>query len=251
MFYSSNTFRVAYVTSAPFLADAYKKILSSFDIKTVEYDYSDDSVDAIAREAYDYVLVELSPATRLGSEFVKKLQQHPLYKKTPIGLTSEEFSSYQRIDCYAIGAIDCISRNLEPEEVSLRIKKNAAFYKEAKRAITVENLTVYLDSTRVNLFDEEIRLTFVEYRLIVLFALNRHSIYTKQELVDMVWGKDIAIQSGTIHTHLANLSEKLEKWGYKICSRKGVGFILARKVPPSNEMLLNVGQAGSLMQHQE
>ena len=90
--------------------------------------------------------------------------------------------------------------------------------------IQFQNLTVNLDEKTCFLEDEEVKLTKTEYNLLVFFLSNRNKIYSRKELMQYVWGPDIAVTGRAVDTTISRLRKKLKNIGRHIVTRLGFGY---------------------------
>ncbi|HHV3398716.1 TPA: winged helix-turn-helix domain-containing protein, partial [Streptococcus agalactiae] len=76
---------------------------------------------------------------------------------------------------------------------------------------------------------EKIHLTLKEFELLVLFFRNPNRVFTRQELLDKVWGEQFLGETRTVDVHIGTLRTKLGEDGYLIATVRGVGYRLEER----------------------
>ena len=145
---------------------------------------------------------------------------------------------YEKIMGLEIGADDYIVKPFSPGEIIARI--NAILRRitpkndESAKIFTFDNLEIDLNNFTVKINDEIISLTKKEIEILWTLATNQNKVFTRENLLDLIWGFDYFGESRTVDTHIKRLRAKLdnykhEKWNIKTIWGVGYKFDILEK----------------------
>ncbi len=147
----------------------------------------------------------------------------------PILMLSAKGESFDKILGLELGADDYVVKPFEPKELTARIKAIFRRYQPAKpvkKQVTFPNLIIDLQEYLVKLNGEPIELAPKEIELLYFLAINPNQVFTREQLIEKVWGYDYLGDTRTIDVHVKRLRGKLEKseqpWNIKTVW--GVGY---------------------------
>ena len=152
----------------------------------------------------------------------------------PIILITARGEDFERIMGLDIGADDYIVKPFSPSEVMARIRavmrrieRNDIKEEEQKNSLTVSNLTINLDEYTLYIDGSRISLTKKEIETMWTLASNPNKVFTRDNLLDSLWGFDYFGDSRTVDSHIKRLRAKLDKvehpdWAIKTVW--GVGY---------------------------
>ena len=121
------------------------------------------------------------------------------------------------VNGYDTGADDYITKPFNILEVKARIKaimrrtSPAKVVKEQTSVIEKGDIKLDCDSRRLFINDEEINLTAREFELLEILVKNENKVYSRENLLNLVWGKDYPGDVRTVDVHVRRLREKIEK----------------------------------------
>lgn len=122
--------------------------------------------------------------------------------------SGEEFSVVTGLD---MGADDYINKPFRPRELISRIRSVLRRYGGTETKIQVENLTVDIDKAIVKKKNEEIFLSALEYRLLLIFLNNRGMVLTRNKLLEDIWdASGEFVNDNTLTVYIKRLREKIE-----------------------------------------
>lgn len=168
-----------------------------------------DALEIINKEAFDIVLLDLSLADGNGYGVcleIKKMLDIPVIFLTASGDETSVVAGFE------MGADDYIAKPFRPRELVSRIKNVLRRYNKKSNVTLIEDLKVDLDKGQVSREEEEIYLSALEYRLLVIFIQNRGILLSRNKLLDDIW--DIAgdfVNDNTLTVYIKRLREKIEK----------------------------------------
>lgn len=129
---------------------------------------------------------------------------------------------------FSVGADDYISKPFSIKEVSARIK---AILKRFKTASTEQKETLAFKDLEINTKNKEafikgkpVNLTKTEFEILQKLAKNPNRIFSRQEIIEGVWGNNVFVTERTVDVHITRLRKKLEDYGNAISNRLGYGY---------------------------
>ncbi len=151
--------------------------------------------------------------------------------KTPVIMLTAKGETDDKVDGLKIGADDYITKPFQMREVLARIeavlrRSDCAPAEKNSRRLTFENMTIDMDAFELTVNGKRVDTPPKEMELLFYLASSPNRVYTRNQLLDEVWGFDYFGDSRTVDVHVKRLREKLEgaseKWSLKTVW--GVGY---------------------------
>lgn len=219
---------IAYVDDNELNLDCVKTILEQ-DFNIEIYSKPESFLEVYDHSSFSAILVDIHMPTMDGFTLYEKIIEHPHYNGCPILFISSDASDTARIKSFVLGAVDFLNRVINPDEMIARIKSKILFYQKHRSIIEFSNLKVNLTLLKAYINNEELPLTFIEFKILCLVLRSYPDVVTKEQLVQQVWRTDHVLDA-TIYTHVSNLNSKLEEWDFEINGLKSRGVQLMKKV---------------------
>ena len=217
------------------IADDNKQIVSilseyckknNFTVSTV-FD-GESALKEIEENEFDIRLLDVMMPKKDGFDVCREVRT---FSNVPIIMITARGEDYEKIMGLEIGADDYIVKPFSPGEIIARI--NAILRRitpkndESAKIFTFDNLEIDLNNFTVKINDEIISLTKKEIEILWTLATNQNKVFTRENLLDLIWGFDYFGESRTVDTHIKRLRAKLdnykhEKWNIKTIW--GVGY---------------------------
>lgn len=182
-------------------------------------DVVDDGDDGLARALecnYDLIILDIMLPGTDGFDICRRLRQEKCH--TPILMVTAKTEEVDKVLGLELGADDYITKPFSIREVLARVKaifRRVEVDQEARRQdeeapIEFEGLRIEPPKRKVEVDGTPVDLTSKEYELLLLFARNPGRAYSRQELLDEVWGYQYSGYSHTVNTHINRLRNKIE-----------------------------------------
>ena len=170
-----------------------------------------EALDMARAGEYDIILLDVMLPKLTGFEVCQQIRE---FSNVPIIMLTAKGDDLDKILGLEYGADDYITKPFNILEVKARIK---AIIRRAGRSsagvekvMTFGNLKLNEEYRRVYIKDQEINVTSREYELLELLASTPGKTYTREELLEAIWGSDYPGDARTVDVHIRRLREKLE-----------------------------------------
>jgi DNA-binding response OmpR family regulator len=213
------------------IVSALKIYLGSENYNIYEAYNGREALDILASKEIHLVLLDIMMPVLDGISALSYLRES---SNVPVILLSAKSEDTDKILGLNIGADDYITKPFNPLEVKGRIK---AIIRRASRGriaaapqenvIEVGDLNMDLDNRRVTLDGREVNLTSKEFELLELLATHAGKVYSRAQLLQMIWGKDNPGDVRTVDVHIRRLREKIESNASEpryVQTKWGVGY---------------------------
>lgn len=194
-------------------------------IPIIAYD-GQEALDKFYNENVDIILLDVMMPFKDGFEVCQEIRKT---SNVPIIMVTARGEDFEKIMGLEIGADDYIVKPFSPNEVMARVKAiMRRIDKEEKSALVkYDNLEVNLSTYTVLIDNNNLDLTKKEFEILWTLISNKNMVFSREKLLDAVWGYDYYGDSRTVDSHIKRLRSKLEKFGSQNWSIKtiwGVGY---------------------------
>lgn len=147
---------------------------------------------------------------------------------TPVIMLTAKGDTGERVRGLELGADDYIAKPFDSNELVARIKavlRRFAPASESERSITLPDLTISLENYSVTLDGEQLEMPPKEIELLYFLASHSGRVFTREQLLEQVWGFDFFGDSRTVDVHVKRIREKLgERETWQLKTVWGVGY---------------------------
>ena len=217
------------------IADDNKQIVSilseyckknNFIVSTVFN--GEDALKEVEENKFDIILLDVMMPKKDGFDVCRQVRT---FSNVPIIMITARGEDYEKIMGLEIGADDYIVKPFSPGEIIARI--NAILRRitpkndESTKIFTFDNLEIDLNNFTVKINNEIISLTKKEIEILWTLATNQNKVFTRENLLDLIWGFDYFGESRTVDTHIKRLRAKMDNYEHKKWNIKtiwGVGY---------------------------
>ena len=182
----------------------------------------------VANKLPDLLLVDWMLPDTSGLEFTRALKRDRETREVPVIMLTARAEEGDKVAGLEGGADDYITKPFSPRELLARI--NAVLRRttpaEGTERIDIEGLVLDQSSQRVSSGERTVALGPTEYRMLAFFMTHPERVYTREQLLDRVWGGNVYVEERTIDVHIRRLRKALEEFGYDrlIQTVRGSGY---------------------------
>ncbi len=220
---------IAIVDDEPDILELVSTHLKKANFKSKEYDNGKDFLNSLDSISPDLIVLDLMLPDIDGIEICRNLKRDDKYSSIPIIMLTARVDESDKILGLELGADDYVSKPFSPKELVARIKAVIRRKKrgEESKLIKIDELLVIdLQKYEVTVKGQQVALTPTEFRILKILAEKKGWVFTREQILDYLWGHDKAVLDRTIDVHIKHLREKLGDSGKYIKNIRGVGYKL-------------------------
>lgn len=184
-----------------------------------------DFFAALRNEKPDLILLDIMLPDEDGTQVLKKLKKDPVTRDIPVIMASAKGTEYDKVQGLDTGADDYLAKPFGMMEMVSRIRAVLRRVNSSSEQV-VENSGIRMDASRheVLVDGEPVVLTLKEYDLLYLLLSHPGIVYTRDQLLNHIWGTEYDGETRTVDVHVRTLRQKLENAGRHIDTVRGVGY---------------------------
>ena len=187
-----------------------------------------EALDLFYRVRPDVVLLDVMMPKVDGFEVCREIRKSA---DTPVIMITARGEDFEKIMGLDIGADDYILKPFSPGEVMARVRavlrRISREDAQKRQILTLENLTVDLDQYLVTVDGKKVLLTKKETEILWTLAVNRNKVFSRENLLNSLWGYDYFGDTRTVDSHIRRLRAKLDEYPHETWEIKtiwGVGY---------------------------
>jgi DNA-binding response OmpR family regulator len=216
------------------IADLVEIYLVSDGYKVFKANNAQDGLGILEKEDIQMAILDIMMPGMTGLEMCKKIRET---NNIPIIMLSAKSTDLDKILGLGTGADDYVAKPFNPLELSARVKSqlrrytqlnpNSSVNENAKNEISIRGLTINKDNHKVTVFDEEVKLTPIEFDILYLLASNPGKVFSTDEIFERVWNEKVYEANNTVMVHIRRLRGKMkedERQDKIITTVWGVGY---------------------------
>lgn len=180
-------------------------------------------------ESFDLLLLDVMMGGMSGFAMAKKLKANPATQDIPVVFLTARDTENDTVTGFNLGADDYISKPFSIREVLVRIR--AVLRRTAEKngepqanLLSYQGLELNLDKKTVSIDGEEVPFTKTEFEILHLLLDEKGRVFSRQELIDRIWPKDVLVLDRTIDVNITRLRKKIGKFSKCIVTRLGFGY---------------------------
>ncbi|SEQ73071.1 two-component system, OmpR family, phosphate regulon response regulator PhoB [Solimonas aquatica] len=188
----------------------------------------------VADERPDLILMDWMMPGVSGIELTREFKSQAQTRDIPVIMVTARVEEEDKVRGLNTGCDDYVSKPFSYPELIARIQAvlRRAMPGGEEERMAVNGLEVDAASQRVTAKGEPVRLGPTEYRLLHFFVSHPERVYTREQVLDRVWGQNVYVEERTVDVHIRRLRKALEPFGYDgmIQTVRGSGYRFSEKV---------------------
>lgn len=189
------------------------------------------------RDHFELILLDVSLPDGNGIKILPQLKETLLPAQVPVIVLSSDNDILTKVAAFGVGADDYVSKPADPSELRARIEARLRAVKSLsseKSQMSYGDLTIDLDKMTVEILlanskRQNLELTPFEFKILRLLLARPGQVYTREMIIDRVWGTDKFITARTVDAHVSHLRKKILKSKILIETVLSTGYKLAIK----------------------
>lgn len=185
--------------------------------------------DALEEQLPDLLLLDIMLPKEDGLSILKRLRRDSRTRRMPVLLLTAKGTEYDKVIGLDAGADDYLAKPFGMMELLARIRAllRRAQAEDSPDEIRFRDFSISPARHQVLVHGENVELTLKEFELLLLFSKHPGVIFSREKLLNVLWGCDYDGESRTVDVHIASLRQKLKDCGAYIETVRGVGYRLS------------------------
>ena len=204
-----------------------------FNLETEGYEVATatSAEDALQLDiaSFDLLLLDVMMGGMPGFAMARQLKDNPATAQVPIIFLTARDTENDTVTGFNLGADDYISKPFSLREVMVRVravlrrtaKENS---EEEAKTLSYQGIVMNLDRKTVSVDGEDIPFTKTEFELLHLLLDERGRVFSRQELIERIWPKDVLVLDRTVDVNITRLRKKIGRFAKCIVTRLGFGY---------------------------
>lgn len=203
------------------VCDDDKEIVDAIEIYLSQDGYhifkaydGEQAIDMLKKEDIHLLIMDIMMPKLDGIRATLKIRE---YSSIPIIMLSAKSEDTDKILGLNIGADDYITKPFNPLELAARVKSNLRRYTslgslnaENKAIYQVGGLIINDDTKQVTVDDEPVKMTPIEYNILLLLVKNQGRVFSIDQIYESIWNEDAIGADNTVAVHIRHIREKIE-----------------------------------------
>lgn len=201
--------------------------LQSMGFKAQGYQDGQSFFKALETTTPSLIMLDVMLPDLDGIEILKHLKRQPKTSEIPVIMATARGAEIEKIQALDLGADDYLAKPFSMMEMVARVKAVMRRYKkESPKLLVADTLMLDENSHVVKDGERVIDLTYKEYELLALLLKHQGRVYSREQILDLVWGHNYDGESRTVDVHIRTLRSKLGDCAALIKTVRGVGYKL-------------------------
>ncbi len=179
-------------------------------------------------EAFDLLLLDVMMGGLSGFDLARRLKANEQTAHVPIIFLTAKDTEQDTLQGFGIGADDYIAKPFRIMEVLARVKavlnRSTHSVQTAPDTLRYEHLVLNLNTKTVTVDGEEVAFTKTEFELLRLLLEYKGRVFSRQELIDQVWPRDVMVLDRTVDVNITRMRKKIGRYAPCISTRLGYGY---------------------------
>lgn len=213
------------------IRDLMMYALNSAGFEARGFDCGSSLFEALQTEMPQLILLDIMLPGEDGISILKKLRMQTAAREVPVIMATAKGTEYDKVTGLDLGADDYLAKPFGMMEMIARVKAvlRRTHPREESKTLKMGNLVLNLETYLVLVNKERVQLTLKEHKLLRTFMENPGRVFTRDQLLEMIWGIDYVGETRTVDVHVWTLRTKLGACGNYIETVRGVGYRMEEK----------------------
>lgn len=190
---------------------------------TIEAANAEEALDIIENQYIDLAVVDIMMPGMDGFELVEQMRQ---YREFPVIMLTAKSQSKDKLRGFSLGIDDYVTKPFDPDELMARVKTILKRYSiNSSNVVKIGDVIFDGDKYEVRYQDQIIHLPLKQFELAFELAKNPNQIFTREQLIEKIWGMDYDGFDRTVDVHIKRIRENLGHLpGFKVVTVRGLGY---------------------------
>lgn len=176
---------------------------------------------------FDLLLLDVMMGGMDGFAMAERLKSNPETAHVPIIFLTAKTDENDKVNGLNLGADDYIAKPFSIREVMARVRavlRRSGEKGVGQQILKFRGLEVNLDKKTVSIDGEDIPFSKTEFELLALLLRERGHVFSRQELINRIWPKDVLVLDRTVDVNITRMRKKIKDYAHHIVTRLGYGY---------------------------
>lgn len=190
---------------------------------TIEAANAEEALDIVENQYIDLAVVDIMMPGMDGFELVEQMRQ---YREFPVIMLTAKSQSKDKLRGFSLGIDDYVTKPFDPDELMARVKTILKRYSiNSSNVVKIADVIFDGDKYEVRYQNQIIHLPLKQFELAFELAKNPNQIFTREQLIEKIWGMDYDGFDRTVDVHIKRIRENLGHLpGFKVVTVRGLGY---------------------------
>lgn len=190
---------------------------------TIEAANAEEALDIVENQYIDLAVVDIMMPGMDGFELVEQMRQ---YREFPVIMLTAKSQSKDKLRGFSLGIDDYVTKPFDPDELMARVKTILKRYSiNSSNVVKIGDVIFDGDKYEVRYQDQIIHLPLKQFELAFELAKNPNQIFTREQLIEKIWGMDYDGFDRTVDVHIKRIRENLGHLpGFEVVTVRGLGY---------------------------
>jgi len=216
--------KILLVDDDPRIRAMIREYASTEDWQFTEAGHGGEALTLLAAQPFDLIVLDVMMPVLDGWSTLRQIRAD---SAVPVILLTARSEEYDKLLGFELGVDDYVSKPFSPRELVARMKallKRTAQTATPSQVLTIDGLKIDLGSHQVFVDGQTVALTPKEYDLLTFLAAKPRQVFTRDQLLNQVWGYDYYGDARTVDTHIRSLRDKITPYRHLIATVWGTGY---------------------------
>ena len=197
--------------------------LDKAGVDTIEAANAEEALDIVENQYIDLAVVDIMMPGMDGFELVEQMRQ---YREFPVIMLTAKSQSKDKLRGFSLGIDDYVTKPFDPDELMARVKTILKRYSiNSSNVVKIGDVIFDGDKYEVRYQEQVIHLPLKQFELAFELAKNPNQIFTREQLIEKIWGMDYDGFDRTVDVHIKRIRENLGHLpGFKVVTVRGLGY---------------------------
>jgi len=218
---------IAVIEDEPDILQLISLYLQKEGFRVEEFLKAGDFLKFLERQKPDLAVLDLMLPDMDGLEVCKYMKRKEELSSIPIIILTAKSEEIDKVLGLELGADDYVTKPFSPKEFVARVKavlRRQRVQESTRKILIGDSLVIDLEKYEVTLAGQKVDLTTTEFKILELLSSKPGRVFTRDQILNYLWGEEKIVLDRTIDVHIRNLRGKLGKAAHFIKNIRGVGY---------------------------
>ncbi len=193
----------------------------------VETEDAEQALDKLGAIIPEIMLVDWMLPGMEGPELVRRIRKDELTQNIPVIMLTARGDEGDKLRGFDTGVDDYVTKPFSPKELLARMKALLRRSgNDEEDVIKVKDLSLDIQAHRLSVGNESVQIGPTEFKLLEFFMKHQDRVYSREQLLDLVWGRNVYVEERTVDVHILRLRKLLAPFGYDklVQTVRGAGY---------------------------